>query len=110
MSEKKRQCFVILATQRDEYGYIPSLVTENEPGHSPMTGGPDQEPWRWGKTLDKAESVCAKVNLDRYGLTEHAADNIVCSSMFHRTHGSFTDSQPDWDRGVSTGDFARGEL
>ena len=92
-----RQCFVILESQRDENGYIPSLVTENEPGHQPATGnGPCSVPWYWGDTFERAEKVCARVNLDRYGITEATAARIVASSMF---------PQPDWDRGVTKADL-----
>ena len=87
MSKKQnepRQCFVILAGQYEEgRGYIPSLVTENEPGHSPMTGrGKFAEPWYWGDTMERAKEVCAAANLRRYGITKKTAARIVCSSMF----------------------------
>ena len=78
-----RQCFYISATQRDEHGFIPSLVTENEPGHSPMTGqGEHAAPWYWGKTLEHAEQTCERVNLERYGISRKTASRIVASSMF----------------------------
>ena len=77
-----RQCFVILPTQYEEgRGYIPSLVIENESGHYPMTGGPDQEPWYWGDTIERAEQVCARFNLDRYGISKATAARIVGSTM-----------------------------
>ena len=77
-----RQCFYIPDGQRDEHGYIPSLVTENEPGHSPMTGkGEGSTPWYWGKTYRRAQEVCERVNLDRYGIGPATAWRIVTSSM-----------------------------
>ncbi len=84
-----RQCFVILYTQCDpKYGYIPSLVTENEAGHSPMTGrGEGATPWYWGKTYDRAWEVADRINKDRYGLTHKAAQVIMASSMFSGNRG-----------------------
>ena len=80
---KKRQCFTIFETQRDEHGFIPSLVTEGEPGHSPLMGhGEGATPWYWGDTIEAAQKTCASVNLERYGLSEKDAAAIVLSSMF----------------------------
>ncbi len=99
--DQPRQCFVILATQCDEHGYIPSLVVENEAGHSPMTGrGEFATPWYWGKTLDRAEAVCARFNKDRYGISEDTAWRIVASSM----HGRAAESNgPGWIEEGSNG-------
>ena len=81
-TQDARQCFVILETQCDEHGYIPSLVVENEPGHSPLTGrGEFATPWYWGKTVKRAREVCARVNLDRYGISKNTAARIVASTM-----------------------------
>jgi hypothetical protein len=78
----KRQCYHILADQRDENGYIPSLVTEDTPGHQPLSGAhPGQRPWYWGKTYDEARKTCARVNAEQFGLTETQASQIVLSSM-----------------------------
>ena len=83
--DEPRQCFVILETQYDEHGYIPSLVTENEPGHAPMMGnGEHATPWYWGKTIERAKEVCARVNKQRFGITEQTAERILASSMFAR--------------------------
>ncbi len=76
-----RQCYFVTESQRDEYGFIPSLVTENEPDHSPMIGE-YATPWYWGKTIERAREVCARVNLQRFGISEQTADRIVASSMF----------------------------
>ncbi len=42
-----RQCFYIPPSSFVEgCGFVPSLVTENEPGHSPMIGKDDDtHPW-----------------------------------------------------------------
>jgi len=78
----KRRCYYILADQYDKQGYIPSLVTEHEPGHAPMTGqGDGAAPWHWGKTLEEAEAVCNDVNLKQFNLTPLEAMEIVASSM-----------------------------
>ena len=77
-----RQCYYISVRQYDEHGFIPSLVTENEAGHRPMTGrGNGAAPWYWGKTLDRAEEVCARVNLQRFGINQDTAERIVASSI-----------------------------
>ena len=79
---KPRQCFWIPVCQDDPHGFVPSLVTENEPGHSPMVGqGEYASPWYWGKTLEKAKETCNRVNKDRFGISEKTALRIVASSM-----------------------------
>lgn len=80
--DKPRQCFVILQTQRDEHGFIPSLVTEGEPGHSPMTGrGEHATPWYWGDTYERAWKVADRYNKQRYGITHKTALRIMASTM-----------------------------
>ncbi len=78
-----RHCFVILDSQfHPERGFVPSLVTEGEPGHSPMAGrGELSEPWYWGTDIETARRICAKANLDDFGLDQDAADEIVASSV-----------------------------
>lgn len=80
---KPRRCFYIPNGQFDEHGYIPSLVTEGEPGHTPLRGDPAkfQAPWYWGKTYESATANCAAENLETFGLTEAEAAEIVASSM-----------------------------
>src|SRR5262245_6151884 len=76
-----RQCFAVFESQRNERGFIPSLVTENEPGHSPLIGrGELSEPWYWGQTIEEARKVCDRANLER-GITPTAAAEIVASSI-----------------------------
>jgi hypothetical protein len=79
-----RQCMWINPSQNpDKYGgYVPSLVVENEAGHSPMLGrGEGAAPWTWGDTLEQAEKVCADYNERTFGLTETDCLRIVASSM-----------------------------
>jgi hypothetical protein len=81
--EGKNWCYYIPEAQDPTLfgGYVPSLVIENEPGHSPMLGqGPCSSPWVWGKTLDHAQQVCAATNAKR-GITEERALEIVMSSI-----------------------------
>jgi hypothetical protein len=76
-----RQCFYIPADQYDGNGYIPSLVTEGEPGHAPLTGnGPGASPWYWGKSYEQAQAVCTQENA-RLGISAEDAAQIVASSM-----------------------------
>ena len=82
-NEMRRECYVILPDQYDDGGFIPSLVTEGEPGHAPLTGDPGkhQTPWRWGKTYEEARQACVKINQDTFGLSETECLDIVLSSM-----------------------------
>jgi len=75
-----RKCFYIPPDQHDEHGWIPSLVTEGEPGHAPLTGnGPCASPWYWGKTLEEAQGTAAVENA-RLGLTRDEVRDIILSS------------------------------
>lgn len=63
-------------------GYIPSLVTEGEAGHSPLKGAtPDTEPWFWGDTLEKAQATAESYNRRTFGIEPLEAALIVASSM-----------------------------
>ncbi len=80
---EKRWCYYIPAVQDTDLhgGFVPSLVVENESGHSPMTGATGKEaPWVWGKTLEQAEATARAVNAKR-GISERDALMIVASSM-----------------------------
>lgn len=83
-----RYCFWIDPTQdvSDGRGYIPSMVTEGEPGHTPMglrdsDGVTSPRPWFWGPTLEAAQATCDTTNTQRLGLTPADALDIVLSSM-----------------------------
>lgn len=78
-----RRCFFI---PTDAYvegkGFVPSLVTENEPGHSPLTGNGDfAAPWYWGSTYEKAKALADTENT-KLGLTADDVTEIIASSMF----------------------------
>jgi hypothetical protein len=76
-----RRCFIVLLEQRNERGFIPSVVTEGEPGHSPMIGnGEFSQPWYWGTEFDQALEVCAAANAD-LGLSPEDVDEITNSSI-----------------------------
>jgi len=77
----KRKCFYIPVEQFDENGYIPSVVTEGEPGHSPMRGkGECAAPWYWGKTYEEAQARCTAEN-EAMGISFEDALEIVLGSM-----------------------------
>lgn len=77
-----RRCFYIDASPHDSHGYVPSIVTENEPGHAPLTGnGTCARPWYWGTTYNEAKAVCEKENWRTFHLTAAEALAIVMSSM-----------------------------
>lgn len=80
-----RMCFIVLESQRNSRGYIPSAVTEGEPGHSPLIGrGEHSQPWFWGAPTEEgwvdAQRICAEEN-ERLGLTPADVQTIVESSM-----------------------------
>jgi hypothetical protein len=82
-----RTCFYIEYGQFDERGYIPSLVTENEPGHAPLKGrGACADAWHWGATYEQAKAHCEAVNR-KHGISPRDALDIVFSSM--RASGAF---------------------
>lgn len=77
-----RRCYLILLDQRDDEGYIPSVVVAGEPGHNPLVGNGDHaRPWHWGRTYDEAKTLCAKFNADDFGHTPVDVAIIVASSM-----------------------------
>lgn len=102
--ELPRQCMVILESQRDAHGYIPSLVIENEPGHWPMMGrGPMATPWYWGDTFEEATATAANYNARAYGLSPQDCADIQCSSMFakldeHRAAGKVNEPRTLYTR------------
>lgn len=83
MADRPRQCYIVLPDQRDEQGYIPSLVTEGQPGHQPLAGDKSkfQTPWYWGTSWENAQNYCARRNADDFHLTDHEIIAIVASSM-----------------------------
>lgn len=77
-----RRCLHILETEYDkDGGYIPVMVTENEPGYNAMRGqGELAQPWYWGHDLDVAKRLAAEANAD-LGISPDDALEIVASSM-----------------------------
>tara|TARA_R100000808_G_C2124381_1_gene134893 strand:+ start:824 stop:1063 length:240 start_codon:yes stop_codon:yes gene_type:complete len=66
-------------------GYVPSLVTENEPGHQMMMGnGECAAPWIWGQTHEEAQAIADAYNA-KNGISKSDADAIVTSSMFPKS-------------------------
>jgi hypothetical protein len=77
-----RRCYVILPEQRNDRGYIPSIVTEGEPGHAPLMGrGEFSQPWYWGTDLAAATRLCAEFNRKDFGLDGPECSAIVSSSV-----------------------------
>lgn len=80
--DKPRRCFYI---PPDAYvegrGFVPSMVTENEPGHNPLGGNGDySQPWFWGTTYEQATAIAASQN-EQLGLTPEDVTAIIASSM-----------------------------
>lgn len=61
-------------------GYVASVVTENEPGHTPIPRGNHYAANAWGLTLDEAKDVAAEQNA-ALGLTPDDVLEIRMSSM-----------------------------
>lgn len=84
-----RQCLWIDPAQDPAVhgGYVPSLVIEGEPGHSPLAGrsessdAPAGRPWVWGPSLEQAEYTAAELNATTYGLSREDSTQIVLSSI-----------------------------
>lgn len=82
-----RQCFFIpVDAHVPGKGYVPSIVTEGEPGHAPLVGnGEHAEPWYWGQTYHEASQIAAVEN-HKLGLSHEDVAAIVLSSMNVRLH------------------------
>ncbi len=83
----KRVCYYIPADGYiKERGYRVSVVTENEPGHSPTGNWPYEGkggqtlPYFWGHDLEEAKAAARYQNA-KIGLSERDAFDIVTSSM-----------------------------
>jgi hypothetical protein len=80
MSTRKRIAFYVDETMKTEQGYIPSVVTEGEPGHSPLVGnGEFASPWYWGKDIETAKRLAADANA-KLGLGPQEVLEIILSS------------------------------
>lgn len=79
----KRWCWWVNETQDATDGFIPSIVTESEPGHTPMAGNPETHtaPYIWGATIEEARRTVDRANAD-LGITPDEARKIVTSSMW----------------------------
>lgn len=79
----KRQCYAVFAGQwNPDMGYIPSVVTEGEAGHSPLIGrGELSSPWYWSRTLEDAQRICDYHNAKDFHLTTEEAKEIIASSI-----------------------------
>jgi hypothetical protein len=82
VNTEPRTCFYISPDSYvDGKGFVPSVVTENEPGHAPLTGNGDfAQPYYWGDTYDKAKATAEAENT-KLGLTPDDVTTIVLSSM-----------------------------
>jgi hypothetical protein len=81
MSETRICYYIPPDSYVEDKGFIPALVTENEPGYAPLTGrGEFAEPWYWGHTYEQAQGIAAEQN-ERLGLTPGDVNDIIISSM-----------------------------
>lgn len=77
----KRQCIYVPADAQVDGGFVPSVVTENEPGHSPLAGRDEfAAPWVWGPTYKDAERAADAYNA-KLGLSKNDVFEIIASSM-----------------------------
>ena len=79
---EKRYCVYVPETAYVEgKGFIPSVVREDEAGHTPLMGrGELAQPWFWGPTIEDAQRQADEYNT-ALGLTEEDVVEIVTSSM-----------------------------
>jgi hypothetical protein len=76
-----RRCIYVFETSLTEHGYVPSMITEGQAGHSPMTGnGEHSQPWYWGHDLATARRLAAEQNT-KMGLSPSDVNEIVASSF-----------------------------
>jgi hypothetical protein len=77
-----RKCFYIPPTGFVEgHGYVPSVVVEGEPGHTPLMGnGTCAAPYYWGMTFEAACEEAQRQNA-RLGISPSDAIEIVLSSQ-----------------------------
>lgn len=100
MSETKRHAFYVDETMYTPNGYVPALVTEDEPGYSPMIGtGEHARPWYWGTDIATARDLVREAN-EKLGLSETDARKIVESSIGAQIRDDAKDqeAQERWDR------------
>ena len=77
----RRQCLYVDETMQHEGGYVPSMVTEGEPGHAPLEGNhPLASPWFFGQDIETAKRLVEETNA-KLGITPDQAREIVLSSM-----------------------------
>ena len=77
----RRTCIFVSETMLTKDGYIPSVVTEDEPGHAPLTGNGDfARPWYWGHDIVEARRLAREYN-EQLGLSEDDVQAIILSSM-----------------------------
>jgi hypothetical protein len=76
----KTFCYVVLEEQRDDNGFIPSIVYRGLGGYHPLMGGrKGSRPHYWGKSWDEGQRLCRERNKE-LGLTEQDVADILESS------------------------------
>lgn len=79
--EHGKYCYAIVESSKDENGYIPVIVIEDESGYYPMSGrGDHAAPWYWGKTAESAQAIADKAN-ERLGIDKDRAAIIISTSF-----------------------------
>jgi hypothetical protein len=66
---------------KDTGKWVPSVIVEGVPGHTPMAGnGECAQPWYWGDSYLEAKATCDQVNAE-LGVTEAEMVRILFSSL-----------------------------
>lgn len=77
----QKWCFWVDETCQTPNGFVPAVVTEDEPGFAPLIGnGEFARPWYWGDTIDRARELVEHANAE-IGVSPERADEILLSSM-----------------------------
>jgi hypothetical protein len=76
-----KYCFTIMDEYKDENGYIPVIIAEDDPYNYPMSGqGDHAQPWYWGTTFEGAQKIADEKNVEM-GVSKERAIEIVGSSF-----------------------------
>ena len=67
------RCIVIIESEKDEFGYIPCVVSENENGYRQLD-------WNWGNDRTVAEKLATEYNT-KLGITESEKHRMIMESM-----------------------------
>lgn len=75
-----KMCIVIMENEKDEFGYIPCVITEGEHGYRPTD-------WNWGNDREIAEKLATDYNT-KLDITPTEKNEMVMQSMKKQKMGN----------------------